>query len=108
MPWALFAVADTVTVFSSAWSLLSSAVIVTVPVLVVVVAAMISVSAPDSVKSLAVAGDTGVAETVIVVTALDGCDRVALTVETPPFSEMDEGISTNVTVGASSSSVVVT
>ena len=91
-------VADTVTRLSGASVISFTAVIVTVPVLVVAPAAMVSVFAFDSVKALATTGDTGTAETVIVVAALDGCASVALTVETSPFSEMDEGISVNVTI----------
>ena len=62
--------------------------IVTVPALVVPPAAMVSV-VPVSVKSVPAPGD---AVTVTVVAALDGCDNVAVTVETfdVPLSPMLE------------------
>ena len=47
------------------------------------------------------------AVTVTVVTALDGCESVALTVDVPPFSEIDAGFSDSVAFGAASSSVIV-
>ena len=99
--------ADTVTVLFPEDMLLSTVVIVTVPVLVVAPAATVSVFAPDSVKSPATAGDTADAETVIVVAALDGCERVAVTVETAPASEINAGATIIVTSGAASSSVIV-
>ena len=48
------------------------------------------------------------AVTVTVVAATEACDSVAVTVETPPFSEIDAGDSDSVTPGAPSLSVVVT
>ena len=83
------------------------AVIVTVPVLVVAPAAIVSVALALSAKSELVAGDTGVAETVIVVAALDARFRLAVTVVVPPFSPTEAGDKARVTVGGSSSSVMV-
>ena len=66
--------------------------------------AIISV-APVSVKSASVAGTSGTACTVT--GALDGPLSVAVTVLTPPSSGIDTRSSDNVTVGAPSSSVIV-
>ena len=60
-------VADTVTVLSLALTELSTAVIVTVPVLIVVPAAIISTGLLLNVKSADTASAPGAAETVIVV-----------------------------------------
>ena len=97
---------DTVTVLSGVSTLLFTAVTVTVPVPVVEPAPIVSVD-PLSVKSPETAGDTGVAETVTVTASLDGPLSVAVTVLTPPFSLIDDGFSTSATVGAPSSSVIV-
>ena len=99
-------VPDTVTRLFGTWVISSTAVIVTSPVLVVAFAAIVSVVAADSVKSPATAGDTAVAETVIVVASVTAPDRVAVIVETPPFSEIDDGDKTNVTSTTSSSAIV--
>ena len=101
------AVADTVTVLVAAETELSTAVIVTVPVLVVEPAAIVSVVFVDKLKSPDTAGLTAVAETVTVTAALDVPDSVAVTVLEPPFSEIEDGLSTSVTVGVPSSSVMV-
>ena len=53
------------------------------------------------------AGDTGVAEIVTVVAALEAWSNVAVTIVLPPFSLMDMGDNSKVTVGASSSSSIV-
>ena len=102
------AVADTVTDLSAAMALLSTAVTVTVPPLVVAPAAIVSVVVPDRVKSPDTAGDTAAAATVSVVASLDGPDSVAVTVEIPPSSVIESGVSTSDAVGSVSSSVVVT
>ena len=93
-------VAETVTSLSGASTLLSTAENVTVPVLVVDPAAIVSVD-PVSVKSPATAGDTGAADTVTVSARLDSSLSVAVTVLEPPFSEMDDELSTSDTLGFS-------
>ena len=98
---------DTVTVLFGASTELFTAVIVTVPVLEVLPAAIVSSLFVDIVKSPATAGLTALAETVTVTAALDAPDSVAVTVLDPPFSEIEDGVSTSVTVGAPSSSVMV-
>ena len=99
-------VADTVTRLSGASVVSFTDVIVTVPVLVVALAAIVSVVVADSVKSPATAGDTASAETVIVVAVVAGRFSVAVTVETLAFSEIDAGDKTNVTCATSSSVIV--
>ena len=87
-------------------SSLSTAVSVTVPVLVVAPAAMVSV-VPVCVKSPATAGATGDIDTVTVTSSLDAVLNVARTaVEAPSISRLDPGSSDR--VGESSSSVIVT
>ena len=98
---------DTVTVLSAASTALSAAVIVTVPVLAVAPAAMVSVLLVESVKSPDNAGETAAADTVTVTCALDAADSVAVTVLAPPFSEIEDGLSARLTVGTPSSSVIV-
>ena len=100
------AVADTVTLLFPPATLLSLAVIVTVPVLAVDPAAMVSVE-PLSVKSAATAGETAIADTVSVVASLDARSSVAVTVLDPPSSEIDVGLSTSVAAGVASLSVIV-
>ena len=97
---------DTVTSLSSASTALFTAVTVTVPVLVVSPAAIVSV-VPLCLKSPDTAGETGVAETVTVADSPDAALRVAVTVLTPPFSLIEDGVSTRLTAGAPSSSVIV-
>ena len=101
------AVADTVTDLSGASTALFTALILTVRVLVVAPAAIVSVSFALSVKSEATAGDTAVADTTSVTFSLDTPLSVAVTVVESPFSEIDDGLSTRVTVGVASSSVIV-
>ena len=109
-PLKLVAAPDTRTVLSASSTALSTPVMVTCPVLVVLPAAIVSVLSLDRVKSSAAAGATGVAETVIVVFQCDASFSVAVTLETPPFSEMEVGDRRNVTTGTlggvSSSSVI--
>ena len=102
------AVADTVTDLSGAWTRLSTAVIVTAPVLLVDPAAIVSV-VPDWVKSAAAAPSPGVEDTVSVTAACAGPLSVAVTVLTWlfPLSSIEVGVSTSVAVGAASSSVIV-
>ena len=97
----------TVTVLSGAFALLAAAVTVTRPALVVDPAAMVSVRAALSAKSAARAWSPGAAWTVTVTASLDGCESDAVTVDTPPVSETDDGVSAKVTVGSASSSAMV-
>ena len=99
-------VAETVTDLSGASVALSFAVTVTVPELVVSPAAIVSVVAVLSVKSPAAAGATGAADTVTVVASLAARSSVAVTVATPPFSEIDDSDSDSDTTGLSSSMTV--
>ena len=92
---------------SGASTLLFTAVMVTVPVLVVAPAAIVSVVFVDRLKSLLVAGLTALADTVTVTAALEAPDSAAVTVLSPPFSEIEAGLSASVTVGVASSSVMV-
>ena len=93
------AVAETVTVLSGASAALSTAVTVTVPVLVVEPVAKVSVFALDRLKSLDDAGATAAADTVRVAAALAALSSIAVTVATPPFSEIDDGDSESVALG---------
>ena len=99
-------VAETVTDLSGESTALPIAVIVTVPLLVVSPAAIVNVFALDNAKSPDTAGDTAAADTVIVVASLAVLSSVAVTVVTPPFSEIDESDSPSVTTGLSSSITV--
>ena len=85
-------------------ALLSTAVIVTRPALTVAFAAIVSVF-PARVKSPDTAGETAVVATVSVAASVVGCERVAVTVEMPPFSRIADGVSTSVAAAASSSSM---
>ena len=87
---------------------LSTPVIVTVPVLVVASAAMVSVLFDVTEKSAAAVLAPAVAVSVIVVAWLDGWSSVAVTVLVPRFSDIELWDSTSVTVGGSSLSVIVT
>ena len=104
---AFAAVAETVTFLSPSATVLLVAAIVTVPVLAVAPAAMVSVE-PLFVKSFGSVLVPAAAETVTVVSSLDGWSRVAVTVLVPPFSEIEAGVSTSVTVGVASLSAIVT
>ena len=101
------AVPETVTDLSGASSAFPLAVTVTAPVLAVCPAAIVSVSALDRLKSPATAPVPGAAETVTVTASLDLTDSVAVTVDTPPVSEIDADDRTSATVGNASSSVSV-
>ena len=102
------AVAETVTDLFGASTSLSTAVMVTVPVLVVAPAAMVRV-VPLRVKSPDAVLAPAAAATVRVTAALDLPERVAVTVLelVPPLSSMVAGSSSRVTVGTPSSSVMV-
>ena len=101
------AVPDTLTVLFTASTSLSFAVTVTVPVLEVAPAAIVSVVFDESAKSPGTAGETAAAVTVTVTASPDAPDSAAVTVLEPPSSEIDEGESARLTVGVSSSSVIV-
>ena len=100
-PLSPLTVAVTVTDLSGASTVLSFAVTVTMPVLAVCPDATVSVFALDSVKPFPEAA------TVSVTASLDARFKRAVTVATPPDSEIDEGDSANVAVGVASSSVSV-
>ena len=98
------AVPDTVTDLFAASTSLPFAVTATVPALVVVPAARVRVVAVLRAKSPDTAGETAAAATVTVTASLDGPDKVAVTVEIPPVSEIEVGVRTSATVGRVSSS----
>ena len=100
-------VPETVTDLLPEATTLPLARIVTAPVLVVAPAAMVSVVTVLRSKSAATAPVPAAAATVTVAAALDGPDKVAVTVEMPPSSEIDAGSRTKATVGSVSSSVRV-
>ena len=99
-------VADTVTDLSGASTWLFTAVMVTVPVLPVEPAEIVSV-APLCARSPATAGDTAEADTDTVTASLDVPLSAAVTVDAPPFSSIDEGSSPSDTTGSASSFVIV-
>ena len=103
--------AETVTCLSGASVVSLTAVTVTVPVLLVAPAAMVSVLALDKLKSDAAAFVPAVAATVRVTSSVEARFSVAVTVLDPGFvpscSSIVAGLSTNVAVGAPSSSVSV-
>ena len=100
-------VAEIVTCLSEVPTSLSTAVMVTVPLLVCEPAAMVSVLFVLRLKSDEVAGDTAVAATVRVTAWLDTALSVAVTLLVPPFSEIEDELKDSDTVGAPSSSVIV-
>ena len=99
-------VPDTLTILSGESTALSTAVIVTPPVLFVALAAKLSV-VPVSMKSPATAGETADADTVTVKASDEAGETVAVTVLTPPFSLIICGVSISVTTGGDSSSVII-
>ena len=105
--WSLAATPDTVTDLSGPSAPSSFAVTVTAPVLAVSPAAMVSTAFGLRAKSPAAALAPADADTVIVVSAPDGCESVAVTRETPPFSGIDAGFRTRAAVGVASSSAMV-
>ena len=100
-------VPETVTDLSGESTEFPFAVTVTVPVLVVSPDAIVNLSALDNVKSPAAAPAPAAAPTVTVTAALDTPESVAVTVDTPPLSETDDGDNASVNVGSASSSVSV-
>ena len=99
--------ADTVTSLFGASTEFPCALTVTTLELVVSPAAIVSFVALDNVKSLATAGATAAAATVTVTAALDAPESVAVTVDTPLLSEIDDGDNPSATVGNASSSLSV-
>ena len=99
------AVPETVTDLFGESTVLPFAVTVTVPALAVAPAAMVRVVAVLRVKSPDAAPVPAAAATVTVTAALDGPDRVAVTVEIPPVSVIESGASASATVGSASLSV---
>ena len=98
---------ETVTDLSPEWTSLPFAVTVTVPALAVLPAAIVRVVAAERSKSAAAAPVPAAAATVTVTAALDLPESVAVTDDTPPVSEIEDGDSARVTVGKVSSSVSV-
>ena len=111
IPLSPLTAAVTVTSLSGASAVLSTAVTVTVPVLLVAPAAMLSVFVPDRLKSPAVAFVPAVAATVNVTASLDARFNVAVTVAdpatAPSCSSIVSALNTSVVVGVASSSVSV-
>ena len=101
-------VPDTVTSLSGASTLLSLALIVTVPVLVSSPAAIASVRFALSVKSSGAAGATASADTVTVRAVGDAESRLAVTVLTSPPSPIEDGDSSSVTTTCAGSLPTVT
>ena len=103
--------AVTVTSLSGASTVSSTAVTVTVPVLLVAPAAMLSVFSLDRLKSPATAFVPAAAATVSVTASLDARFRLAVTVAdpatAPSCSSIVSGLRASVTVGVASSSVRV-
>ena len=94
-PCAFLADAETVTSLSGASVSLSTAAMVTAPVLSCEPAWIVSMS-PVCVKSPERVGLTAAVDTSIVVSSLDGRLRRAVTVVSPPFSSIDTGVSIQV------------
>ena len=109
IPWLLVAEPDTVTLLLASSRVLSTAVTVTVPLLLVLPAAMVSVVLLLSAKSVSAVAAPAAAATVMVVAADDARSRLAVTVAelVAPLSAIELRDSARVTVGASSSSVIV-
>ena len=110
-PLSPLTVADTVTSLFGASVVSLTAVTVTVPVLVVAPAAIVSVFVLDRLKSPAAAFVPAVAATVSVTASLDARFSVAVTVLdpgcVPSCSSIVAGLSASVAVGVASSSVRV-
>ena len=107
-PPALAADPATAKVLSGASTELSTAVMVTVPVLVLLPAAMVSVALAERVTSPAEAPWLGTTDTVTVVASAEARSSAAVTVLVPPFSAMETEDRASVTAGSSSSSVTFT
>ena len=104
-PRSLSASPRTYTRFSSAYTSLSTAVIVTSP-LAAALAAMVRSRSGRSTSD-AVAGATGSTLSRTVVAANDGGEMVADTVASPPASSIRAGSTCSVTAGVPSSSAIV-
>ena len=87
---------------SAASTSLFAAVMVTAPLLVVAFAAKLRTVLSLSVKSAATAGDSASADTETSNASGTPCVTVAVTVLTPPSSEIEAGFSTSDTLGAES------
>ena len=109
IPWLFVAVPVTTTVLFASSRLLFTAVTVTVPVLLVCPAAIVSIGLALRRKSPPTVSVPAVAPTVTVVAALDRWSSVAVTVLTlpGPLSVIALGTTASVTVGAASSSMIV-
>ena len=94
------AAARTVTRLSGASTGLSTPVTVTAPALVVSPAAKVRIAAAERVKSPATVGGDGAADTVSVDAETASLSRVAVTVATPPFSEIDDGARASAAFGS--------
>ena len=101
------AVADTKTLLLGASTLLSTPVMVTVPLLVVDPGAMVRVLLDVMVKFPLTAGDNGDTETTTVTAWEEGALSEAVTLALPPFSLMEDELRLSVTLGVASSSVMV-
>ena len=107
-PWPPVTVPETVTDLFGESTAFPFAVTVTVPVLVIEPAGIVSIFAVLRSKSAPTAPVPAAAATVTVTASPDWLDRVAVTVETPLLSVIDGDDRTRVTVGVGSSSVLVT
>ena len=101
----LVAVAERLILLSSEKTPLFTAAMVTVAVLPAAPGGMVSVVV-DKVKSAAAAGLCGVADTAMVVVAVEVRFWVAVMVAAPPFSDMESVDSDSATIGESSSTIV--
>ena len=100
-------VAVTSTSLFAACTSLFTEVMVTVPVLSVWPAVMVSPTLALRLKSLACAGATGAAATVTIASSLAGCPSRAVTVAAATFSPISAGAMIRVTPGGPSSSKMV-
>ena len=100
-------VAVTSTALSGACTSLFTEVMVTVPVLSVWPAVMVSPTFAPRLKSLACAGATAAAATARIASSLAGCASRAVTVAASAFSPISAGATIRVTPGGPSSSKMV-
>ena len=89
-------------VLSGVSTLLFTAVMVTVPVLSVALAAKLRIPLVLREKSASTAGESGAADTVTVKGVSEAVGTVAVTVLLAPFSEIESGVRVSVTRGLSS------
>ena len=99
-------VPETVTDLSGESTEFPFAVTVTAPELVVSPAAIVNSAPLNSVKSAATAPAPAATPTVTVTASLDAAESVAVTVDTPPVSEIDDGDTTSAAVGSASLSAL--